>query len=67
MLSVISPCIQDSKDSRPIPTVQVVPNSQVTDIPLTGRQRLKGDSLLTSLRFFNLPLGTGPSDRRPPF
>ena len=42
-------------------------NSQVTDIPLTERQRLKDDHLSTSLRFFNLPLGIGPNDRGPPF
>ena len=38
-------------------TVQVQFNSQVTDIPLTERQRLKDDHLSMSLRFFNLPLG----------
>ena len=45
------------------PTVQVQSNSQVTDISLAERQRLKDDHLSTSLRFFNLPLGTGPNDR----
>ena len=59
--------LQDSKHSMTHPTVQVQPNSQVTDIPLTERQRLKDDHLSTSLRFFNLPLGIGPNDRGPPF
>ena len=45
------------------PSVQVQPNSQITDIPLTERQRLTDDNLSTSLRFFNLPLGIGPNDR----
>ena len=49
------------------PTVQVQSNSQITDIPLTKRQRLKDDHLSTSLRFFSLPLGIGPNDRGPPF
>ena len=48
-------------------TVQVQPNSQITDIPLTERQRLKDDHLSTSLRFFSLALGLGPNDRGPPF
>ena len=43
------------------------PNSQVTDIPLTGRQWLKVDPLSRSLRFFSLPLGIGPNGRGPPF
>ena len=43
-------------------TVQVQSNSQITDIPLNERQRLKDDRLSTSLRFFNLPLGIGPND-----
>ena len=47
------------------PTVQVQPNTQVTDIPLTERQRPKGDHFF--LRFFILPLWIGPSDRGPPF
>ena len=51
--------LQDSKRYMTHPTVQVQSNSQVTDIPLTGRQRLKDDPLSTSLRFFNLPLGIG--------
>ena len=60
--------LQDSKRYLNNPTVQVQPpNWQVTDIPLTGRYRLKDDHLSTSLRFFNLPLETGPNDRRPPF
>ena len=37
-------------------TVQVQPNCQVTDTPLTERQRLKDDHLSMSLRFFSLPL-----------
>ena len=45
------------------PTAQVQPNSQVTDIPLTERQRLTDDNLSTSLRFFNLLLWIGPNDR----
>ena len=49
------------------PTVHIQSNSQITDIPLTERQRLKDDHLSTSLRFFNLPLGIGPNDGRPPF
>ena len=49
------------------PTVQVQSNSQITDIPLTERQRLKDDHLSTSLRFFSLPLGIGPNDRGPQF
>ena len=48
-------------------TLQVQSNSQITDIPLTERQRLKDNHLSTSLRFFNLPLGVGPNDRGPPF
>ena len=39
--------------------VQVQSNSQITDIPLTERDRLKGDHLSMSLRFFNLQLGMG--------
>ena len=35
------------------PTVQVQPNSQVIDIPLTERQKLKDDHLSMSLRFFS--------------
>ena len=43
-------------------------NSQVTDIPLNERQRLRDDYLSTSLRFFSLTLGIEPNDRgRPPF
>ena len=49
------------------PTVQVQPNSQVTDIPLTEQQRLKGDHLSMSLRFLNLSLWEGPNDRGLPF
>ena len=59
--------LQDSKRYITHSTVQVQFNSQVTDIPLTERQRLKDDHLSTSLRFFNLPLGIGPNDRGPPF
>ena len=55
--------LQDSKHYMTHPTVQVQPNSQVTDISLTERQRLKDDHLSTSLRFFNLPLEIGLSDR----
>ena len=46
------------------PTAQVQSNTQVTDIPLTERQRLKDDYLSTSLRLFSLPLGIGPNDKR---
>ena len=49
------------------PTAQGQPNSSVTDITLTDRQRLKDDHLSTSSRFFNLPLGIGWSDRGLPF
>ena len=59
--------LQDSKRYMTHPIVQIQSNSQVTDIPLTERQRLKDDHLSTSLRFFNLPLGIGPNDRGPPF
>ena len=48
-------------------TAQVQPNFEVTDIPLTERQRLKDDHLSTSLRFFNLPLGIILNVRGPPF
>ena len=40
---------------------QVQPNSQVTNIPLTERQRLKDDHLSMSLRFL------APNNRGPPF
>ena len=40
------------------PTVQVQSNSQITDIPISERQRLKDD---------DLSLGIGPNDRGPPF
>ena len=59
--------LQDSKCHMTQPTVQVQSNSQITDIPLTERQRLKDEHLSTSLRFFDLPLGIGPNDRGPPF
>ena len=49
------------------PTVKLQSNSQITDISLTERQRLKDDHLSMSLRFFNLPLGIPPNDRGPPF
>ena len=49
------------------PIAQVQSKSEVTDFPLTERQRLKDDHLSTSLRFFNLPLGIGPNDRGLPF
>ena len=49
------------------PIAQVQFNSEITDIAITERQRLKDDHLSKSLRFFNLPLGTGPNDRGPPF
>ena len=48
-------------------TVHVLPNSQVTDIPLTERQRLKEGHSSTSLRFFSLLLGIGQNDRGPTF
>ena len=60
--------IQDSKHNWFLPTPQVhSPGIQVTDIPLTERQRLRDDHLSTSFRFFNLPLGIEPNDRGPPF
>ena len=59
--------LQDSKDYKTHPTAQVQSNSQITDIPLTERQRLKDDNLSTSLRFFNLSLGIGPNDTGTPF
>ena len=59
--------LQDSKCYLTHPTVQVQPNSQITDIPLTERQRLKDDHLSTSLRLCNLPLAIGTNDRGPPF
>ena len=59
--------LQDSKQHLVHPTVQVQSNSQITDITLTETQRLKGDHLSMSLRFFNLPLGIGPNDRGAPF
>ena len=49
--------LQDSKHYMTYPTAQVQPKSQVTDIPLTERQRLKDDNFSISLRFFSLPLG----------
>ena len=49
------------------PTVQVQPNSQITDTSLTEKQRPEDDHLSTSLRFFDLPLGIGPKVREPPF
>ena len=59
--------LQDSKCYMTHSTVQVQSNSQITDIPLTERQRLMDDLLSTSLRFFNLPQGIGPNDRGPSF
>ena len=59
--------LQDSKRYMTHRTVQVQSNSQITDIPETERQRLKDDHVSTSLRFLNLPLGTGPNDREPLF
>ena len=59
--------LQDSKCYLTNPTAQVQPKSQVTCIPLTERQGLKGNHLSTTLRFFSLPLGIGPNDRGPPF
>ena len=55
--------LQDSKRYITHLTTQVQPNPQVTDIPLTEKQRLKDDQLSTSLRRFNLPLGIGPNVR----
>ena len=40
--------LKDSKRCMTHTTVQVQPNSQVTDIPLTERQRLKDDHLPTT-------------------
>ena len=47
----------DSKRYLTIPDLQVQSNSQVTGIPLNGRQRLKLKHWSMSLRLFNLPLG----------
>ena len=55
--------LKDSKCYLTHPTVQVQPNSKVTDIALTEGQRLKDDHLSTSLKFFTLPLGIGSNDR----
>ena len=52
--------LQETKCYLTHRTAQVQPNSQVTDIPLTERQRLKDEHLSTSLRFFSLPVGIGP-------
>ena len=49
------------------PTVQEQFNSQIIDIPLTERQKIKDDHLKMSLRFFNLSLRIGPNDIGPPF
>ena len=57
---------QDSKCYMSHPTVQVQSDSQITDMPLTARLRLKDDHLSKSLMFFNLPLGIGPNDIGPP-
>ena len=59
--------LQDSKHYMIHWPVQVQSNSQITDIPLTERQRLKDNSLSTSLKFFNLPDRMEPNDRGPPF
>ena len=59
--------LQDSKHYMTHPTVRVQSNSQITDIPLNERQRVKDDHLSMSLRFFSLPLGIGPNDRGLPF
>ena len=52
--------LQDSKHYVTHLTVQVQSNSQIMDINLIERQRLKDDHLSTS--FFNLPLWIGPND-----
>ena len=67
ILSAISPDTTGLKGNMTHPTVQVQSNSQMTDIPLTERQRLKDDHLSTSLRVLNLPLEIGPNDGGPPF
>ena len=59
--------LQDSKHYMTHLAVQVESNSQINDIPLTEKQRLKDDHLSTSSRFFNLPLEIGPNDRGPTF
>ena len=51
--------LQDTKRYIIHPTAQVQTNSQVTDIILTERQRLKDDHLSIFLRFFSLPLRIG--------
>ena len=69
ILSAISPCttvlkaLYDPLDC----TLQIQSNSQITDIPLSERQRVKDDHLPTSLRFINLALGMGPNARGLPF
>ena len=52
--------LQDSKRYLTHTTVLVQPNSQVTKIPPTERQKVKDDHL--SLKFFNPLLGIGPND-----
>ena len=54
--------LQDSKCHLTHPTAQVQPSTQVPDITLTERQRLKDDNLSMTLRFCSLSLRTGPND-----
>ena len=49
------------------PTLHVQSSSQITQIPLTERQRLKDDHLSMSWRFVNLSLGIGPNYSGPPY
>ena len=49
--------LQDSKHCITHSIVQVQSNSQITDILLTERQRLKDDHISTSLRFFKPTTG----------
>ena len=63
ILRAISPCTTGLKELYDPFHVQVQSNFQITDIPLTKRQRLKDDLLSMYLRFFNLQMGIGPNDR----
>ena len=61
LISTISPCTTALK-------LLYDPSNCTSTVQLSKkRQRLRDDHLSTSLEFFNLPLGTGPNDRRQPF
>ena len=55
--------LQDSKHYVTYLTLQGQYNSQITDIPLSERQRLKDHHISTSFGFFNLPQDIGSNDR----